>query len=57
MNELARQSGERAALNAFGLAHGTPAPPPSWSQEWLRLPRERVAGNITIPSMRETPLR
>lgn len=46
MNEYyAKLSGEKDALSAFGLRHGTPSPPPPWAQKWQ--------GRVTIPSMLE----
>lgn len=53
MNELMKAAGERDALSAFNLAHGTPRPPPSWAQEWLEGTRKSGTKQLTIPSMRE----
>lgn len=53
MNELMKAAGERDALSAFNLAHGTPRPPPSWAQEWLEGTRKSGTKHLTIPSMRE----
>jgi hypothetical protein len=54
MNEYySKLAGEEDALSSFGLAHGTPRPPPSWAQGWLEGARKNGTKNLTIPSMRE----
>jgi len=54
MNEYySKLAGEDDALSAFGLAHGTPRPPPTWAQDWLESARKNGTKNLTIPSMRE----
>lgn len=54
MNEYySKLAGEEDALSTFGLAHGTPRPPPLWAQEWLESARKNGTKNLTIPSMRE----
>lgn len=46
-----KKAGEAAALNAFGLTHGTPKPPPTWSQSWQGAPVKNVQKRVTLPSM------
>lgn len=54
MNEYySKLAGEEDALSAFGLAHGTPRPPPTWAQSWLETARKHGTKNLTIPSMSE----
>jgi hypothetical protein len=54
MNEYyGKLAGEQDALSSFGLAHGTPRPPPTWAQGWLDTTRKNGTKNLTIPSMRE----
>jgi hypothetical protein len=57
MFRRAKAAGEAAALNAFGLAHGTPLPPPSWAQQWLEAPSRKGTKKVTIPSMSQGSLK
>lgn len=50
---FAKRAGEEAALSAFGVSHGTPKPPPTWAQDWLKEKRKTGTQNLTIPSMSE----
>lgn len=57
MSEVAKAAGEADALSAFGLAHGTPLPPPSWAQTWLDEKHRTGTKKVTIPSMSQTSLK
>jgi hypothetical protein len=48
--------GAEKALETFGV-HGTPKPPPTWSQGVQKSPRKTVQLGVTIPSMSESPAR
>lgn len=57
MRELAKFAGEADALSAFGLAHGTPQPPPPWAQRWLEDKHRTGTKKVTIPSMSQGSLK
>jgi len=48
--------GSADAAKTFGV-HGTPKPPPTWSQGVQDTPRKTVQLGVTIPSMAERPVR
>ena len=52
-----QKRGSDAAASAFGLTHGTPAPPETWTQRWQQEPLKTVHKRVTIPSMSEELLR
>jgi hypothetical protein len=52
-----KKAGCDAACGAFGLTHGTPAPPATWTQQWQQEPVRNVQKKVTIPSMSEVPAR
>jgi hypothetical protein len=52
----ARAAGEVDALSAFGLAHGTPKPPPTWAQRWLSA-EGSPSRKVTIPSVSQESLK
>jgi hypothetical protein len=54
---LAKAAGEADALSSFGLAHGTPLPPPSWAQRWLSESSKHGTKKVTIPSMSQGSLK
>lgn len=47
--------GAEQALTQFGLNHGTPKPPATWSQKWQNERVTNVKKSVTIPSMKEGP--
>jgi hypothetical protein len=47
------KAGSDAAVGAFGLIHGTPLPPATWTQQWQQEPVKNVQKKVTIPSMSE----
>lgn len=51
------KAGSDAANSAFGLTHGTPLPPATWTQQWQQEPVRNVQKKVTIPSMSEEPIR
>ena len=57
MLRLAKSAGEADALSSFGLAHGTPLPPPSWAQRWLSESSKNGTKKVTIPSMSQESLK
>lgn len=57
MLRLAKAAGEADALSAFGMAHGTPLPPPSWAQRWLDEKSKNGTKRVTIPSMSQGSLK
>ena len=57
MLSLAKAAGETDALSSFGLAHGTPLPPPSWAQRWLSEESKNRTKKVTIPSMSQGRLK
>lgn len=57
MKDQAKAAGEADALSAFGLAHGTPQPPPSWAQRWLEDKPRNGSKKVTIPSMSQESLK
>jgi len=57
MQELAAAAGRDDALSSFGLAHGTPLPPPSWAQRWLGETSKNGTKRVTIPSMSQGSLK
>jgi len=57
MLRLAKAAGEADALSSFGLAHGTPLPPPSWAQRWLGESSKNGTKKVTIPSMSQGSLK
>ena len=48
-----RMAGVKLALEAFGLTHATPKPPPTWSQRWQEEPLKTVDKRVKIPSVTE----
>jgi hypothetical protein len=55
IREQAYKQGSEAALTRFGLNHGTPKPPSTWSQQWQGNTVKNVQKKVTIPSMSEVP--
>jgi len=55
--ELAKQAGTADAEQQFGLRHGTPKPPATWTQRWQDDPVKSVKKRVTIPSMSQVALR
>lgn len=53
---FAYKLGSEAALSHFGLNHGTPKPPATWTQQWQGEGVKNVQKRLTIPSMSEAKL-
>lgn len=55
--KTAREAGAADAAEHFGLNHGTPKPPSTWSRKWQESEVKKVQKKVTIPSMSEVKVR